>query len=352
MIPPRLLVATAAMAVALAAAALFISGRSGPTLTEGPPPALSLLAVGDTGTPRRVIAALDPGLAVASAMSHEDVASPVHGIVLLGDNFYPDGLSESHFEDQLRDNLARPFCHFLRFTARGRGSLEEACPRPESERHPVPIHALLGNHDYSLPESPMLQRTRIPEYIENWAMPTEFFEVRELPGGVSLVLIDSMRWVRGAGGKELTQAVRRSLGPWRIIAAHHPMVDTGAHRVERFERRVGRLLRTAGVPIHLFVSGHEHNLQAVEQRGEWPPLHIVAGSGSDVREISSGDPGRRFARSVYGFARIDLAGDPERLIVTLFEVARKALPEARRRVVTRFAVGAEGRVQKLPLEDG
>jgi len=55
-------------------------------------PQFSLLALGDTGTERGWLRLLDPGLAVADALAREDSASPVDGILLLGDNFYPDGL--------------------------------------------------------------------------------------------------------------------------------------------------------------------------------------------------------------------------------------------------------------------
>ena len=310
---------------------------------------LSLLAVGDTGTPRQRVRALDPGLAVAEALAAEDRAAPVDGLLLLGDNFYPDGLRERELDDRVRQNVVEQFCRFVRLTAPGRDRFADACPLPAEERHPMPIYALLGNHDYTAPESPRLQRNRIPEYVENWDMPTEPFEVRELPGGVSLILLESMRWVRGAGGKELIRAVRLARGPWRIVAAHHPMVDIGDHRVEKFERRIGRLLTDSKVRVHLFVAGHEHNLQVLERPGEWPPLHVVSGSGSTIRELTDDVPGRRFASAAHGFARVDVQADPARIVTTLYEVATPTLSSARGRPVARFSVDPEGRIEELPL---
>jgi hypothetical protein len=313
---------------------------------SAPPPGFSLLAVGDTGKPRELVAALDPGLAVAAALAHADRESPVTGLVLLGDNFYPDGLREREFKDRVRSNLVGPFCHFIRLTPRGQGSLEDACPAREADRHPVPIHAVLGNHDYNERESPLLQRRRIPEYVENWRMPLGDFEIRELRGGVSLILLDSMAWLRGEQGDALTRAVRKSRGPWRIVAAHHPMVDTGKSAVPRFERRMAKALDRAGVPIHLFLAGHEHNLQVIERPGDWPRLHVIAGSGSDLREPARGDAGRRFALAEHGFARIDLTeGGPLR--ITLQRVPVVSAGAASGEDVARFSIDLDGTVSDL-----
>jgi len=334
-------------ASAVLAAWFFASPRS--PAGGAAPSALSLLAVGDTGKPRDLVAALDPGLAVASAMARADQDSPVTGLILLGDNFYPDGLREREFKDRVRANLVEPFCHFIRFTQRGRGSLDDACPVPGPDRHPVPIHALLGNHDYNERESPLLQRRQIPEYVENWQMPAGDFEVRELQGGVSLILLDSMHWLMRDDDARLVRAVRQSRGPWRIVAAHHPMVDTGKSAVPKFAKRMGRILTRADVPIHLFIAGHEHNLQLIERAGEWPRLHVITGSGSHVREPTGGDPGRRFALAGHGFARIDLDTPSARLTVTLYQVAAAHLSKARGHPVARFSIDHAGDIAELPL---
>jgi hypothetical protein len=112
------------------AALLLLAGALGCGAAEADPPrraALSLLAVGDTGKPVAALRALDPGHAVADAMAGEDARDPVDAIVLLGDNFYPDGLEENELKDRLRENLVAllplrgsPCC--------GAGSLHDACP--------------------------------------------------------------------------------------------------------------------------------------------------------------------------------------------------------------------------------
>jgi hypothetical protein len=101
--------------------------------------------------------------------------------------------------------------------------------------------------------------------------------------------------------------------------------------------------------VHLHLGGHEHNLQALAGKGaDDAALHVVAGSGSDTREVSDTGRKRLFGEEAFGFARIDRMGtDAEpRLDVTLFRVGLNPVsdPEAR----ARFEVDVRGEVRRLP----
>jgi hypothetical protein len=317
------------------------------------PPVLSLLALGDTGEPPEMWSELDPQTAVAEAMVAADRAAPVDGVVLLGDNFYPEGLKESDVKERLRQNVVRPYCHFLALTPRGEGSLSEACRAPAAARNPVPLFVVLGNHDYKEKESPLLQRKLVPEYIASWRMPRGQAEVHELGEGVSLVLLNSMEVVHGESAQAFARQVARSKGPFRIVAAHHPLADPG-HGFDRdYARDVAAALEEAGVPVQLALAGHEHNLQVLETP-DLPRLHVVAGSGSDTRELSETGAQRHFASDSLGFARVDLVRDEpgsERLVVTLYEVASPTPLHPNEPVAAaRFAVDREGGVTELPVE--
>jgi hypothetical protein len=319
----------------------------GPGAAEGERTSrLSLLAVGDTGKPRELLDVLDPSMAVAAALAAEDQRSPIDALVLLGDNFYPDGLEKDDVKDRLRENVVGPFCRFVELTPRGAGSLRDACPEAEA-LHPIPLYAVLGNHDYGHDESPELQRELVPEYVASWRMPEETLEVVELEGGVSLILVDTNRLAREDDeDDDVVRALARSRGPWRIVAAHHPLVNPGRGYDRRFERRVRRLLERARTPIHIWLAGHEHNLQAFVSESGSPALQLVAGGGSDVRTIARrADPSRRFSSASLGFARVDVVGgeDP-RLVASLFEVAAPPLP-ATPRLAARFEVRPAGAVQ-------
>jgi hypothetical protein len=310
--------------------------------------------VGDTGSPPELWRELDPQTAVAEAMVAADRAAPVDGVVLLGDNFYPEGLKEDEVKDRLRQNVVRPYCHFLRLTTRGEGSLSEACREPEAARNPVPLFAVLGNHDYKEKESPLLQRKLVPEYIESWRMPRGQAEVHELGEGVSLVLLNSMEIVHGESARGLAQQIQRARGPFRVVAAHHPLADPGRGFDRDYAREVAAAIAEAGVPVQLFLSGHEHNLQVLETKA-LPRLHVVAGSGSDTRVVSDTEARRRFASESLGFARVDLVRggeDGERLVVTVYEVPAPApLRSSAPRPAARFSVDPAGRVRELPVGD-
>jgi hypothetical protein len=107
---------------------------------------------------------------------------------------------------------------------------------------------------------------------------------------------------------------------------------------------MARIFERAGVPIHLYLAGHEHNLQAFPSPGRSPALHLVAGGGSDTREISDADPSRTFALGALGFARLDFERKPKpKLVATLFEVPAPPLRSAAREVA-RFELSPEGDV--------
>jgi hypothetical protein len=109
-----------------------------------------------------------------------------------------------------------------------------------------------------------------------------------------------------------------------------------------------RLLERAGVPVHVWLAGHQHNLQAFVGGAGSPALQLIAGGGSDVREIVDGaDASRRFASASLGFARIDaVEGDDPRLVASLFEVPAPPLP-SRPRLAARYAVSPGGAVREV-----
>lgn len=317
--------------------------------------ALSLLAVGDTGEPPRDPAYRDPVRRVASALAREDARSSVDGLVLLGDNFYPEGLPRREVKKRLRENVVGPFCRFIELTPRGNGSLRDACPEDEAT-HPLPIYAVLGNHDYERDESPELQRELVPEYVASWRMPRGLVESHELPGGVSLVLLDSNRvpHLRRREQRAVERALARARGPWRIVAAHHPVARADEEHDVAYEKAVMRLLERARVPVHVFLAGHEHNLQVLLGEPPSPPLHVISGAGSDVRSLprrKSAERMRRYGAESLGFARLDVRAGPEpRLFVTMFEVRAFPWPPGGR-AAARFELALDGRVREVDPAD-
>lgn len=292
-------------------------------------PRLSLLAVGDTGRSNRISPWFEGQRAVAAGMIAEDRGSPVDAVVLLGDNFYWHGLDRAHLVERVRENLVAPYCHFLRLTGPRSDEVRDACRVAPSERHPVPIHAVLGNHDLELPESAQLQREAVPEFLPDWNMSAGLAEVVELGEGVSLILFESEVAItdRAAIHRALVEAVDRAEGPWRILATHRPIAtdDQGGLPRGGYPAFVHDALADAGAPVQLVLAGHHHSLQAFELRTPTPLLQVGLGSGSRAEPpLADPDhPHHRFGALELGFGRIDLIGEgpEERLAVSIHGTA-------------------------------
>ncbi len=163
----------------------------------------SLLALGDTGRPVRLTRLFHGQRAVARGLTAEDRRLPADALLLLGDNFYYRGLESKRLVERLRQNLVGPYCRFVELSGPRSAELDGACGLPSGKRHPIPIYALLGNHDYDSPESVALQRSEVPRFVPNWHVPAGLAETVEFAPGVSLVLLDSMALRAGADPQPL-----------------------------------------------------------------------------------------------------------------------------------------------------
>ncbi len=296
----------------------------------------SLLLVGDTGQPasndRQGIR-----LRVGAGMAAEDRRLPVSRIVLLGDNFYPTGLLESEYQARVAENVVAPFCHFVRLAPDAPAELGAACDVPAAERHPVPIDAVLGNHDYLAPDAGALQRDAMPGVLPDWRVPPGMIHLEELEGGLSVVYVDSHKLFHKPDERMpfLVRALRATRGRFRMIVSHHPPATldpegSDAAWMDAGTAGVRDALARAGEPVHLWVSGHEHNLQLIAGGRHEPTVIAVAGAGSDPRKPRTRRP-VVFGAQAPGFARVDLSGSGEAraLVVTLFEVDAEGKPVGR-----------------------
>lgn len=319
------------------------SGESVPNCTPPKPlprTSVSLLAVGDTGKPVRFPVWLNPQRAVGRALTSEAMRIPANSLLLLGDNFYYDGLEEENAEQRIVDNVVAPYCPFVSLASDATRSMRSACAgAPEA---PTRIFAVLGNHDYGSPESPRLQRELIPRFVTNWKVPDGIASVVELSPGVSLILADSERILGGVSTKPLIDALRASLGPWRILVVHRPIRISPE---QTYSRLVAAAIGESGVPVQAILSGDDHNLQAWLEPGGNPSLHLISGSGASVKKIQG--TGQAVAFERLGFLRLDWSplaeGLEPTLHVSMFSAARWPWESTKPTLLARLATSVAGR---------
>jgi hypothetical protein len=284
-----------------------------------------------------------PQYRVGEAMSREDRRAPVQALLLLGDNFYGSGVTPSTLERRVGENLAAPYCYFLTLTSLGRDKLHDYCHLAPEQTHPIPFLAVLGNHDTGRGDAVLLQRHGIAEYLGNWVMPEDAHSY-ELGAGVSLIAYHSSPIAHGKPATALIRALQESKGPWRILAAHHPIADSGAALHPDDAKVVLDAIAAVGKPVHLMLAGHQHSLQAIRSPGA--ALHIISGGGgAEIRHISPTPADRLFAEARYGFVRVDVTRDAlEVTLLSLFGPFDKtAEPRAK------FRITPDGEVSELPV---
>jgi Calcineurin-like phosphoesterase len=316
-------------------------------------PAASLLAVGDTGEPWGPLPLLFEGqLAVGAAMQREHERAPVDALVLLGDNFYPDGLLAHELIPRIVENVARPYCAFIEPSAELARHWRGDC---SPVRRPAPrLFVVLGNHDLMTPGSLELQRNEVPRFVLNWEVPAEASPaVRELPGGLSLIFLDT-EWPWASPDVDaLAAALETARGPWRVVVGHRPPI--AGH--PQLSKMVERAAHQSGRIVHAYLSGHVHGLAAIRGAGDAPTLTVIAGSGSEV-DLQSAPEYRiddaDVVAEVLGFVRLDAfpetgpARTPAHLRITLLEARPSAaLAFLGRSEVARYEIQLDGSIERV-----
>jgi len=319
---------------------------------------LRFFAVGDTGRLRPFPRLFEGQWAVARAMAREAAREPVDALVLLGDNFYTDGLTREGLVERIRANVVAPYCFLLRLDGPRSAEVESACGVPPATRHAARIFAVLGNHDLETEGSAALQRDVVPDFVPDWRMARGLAETVRLADGVDLILFESEPAIddREAVTNAVRDAILAAEGPWRILATHRPIAtdDLGRPRLGGYPRFVLDGIEAAGRPVQLVLAAHHHNLQVFEVGAPTPSLQLGLGSGARAEPpLASADhPAARFGLQALGFAQIDLVGRGERarLVATLYSTPRWPILDrfVSARVVARYAVDVHGAVEARP----
>lgn len=273
-----------------------------PTPTDEPPPTpnpsptippVHFIALGDAGTGEA------GQMLVAQALATTCGSRPCDFAILLGDNFYPAGVSSTD-DPQWETKFVVPYADL-----------------------PFPFYAVLGNHDYgtdgygdqySLPQHQIAYAENHPD----WVLPSRWYVFER--GAATLFALSSYLLVRDferdAQQSFFVEEIAASSLPWRIVLSHHPYLSNGYHgNAGEYD---GRLDGSKGSGIHykefvdevlcgnvdLFLSGHDHNLQVLPGTESCPGLFVVSGAGAFSSSTLPGVNPTLFQLDEKGFAYI------------------------------------------------
>lgn len=274
----------------------LLLGCSPPAAPPGraPPPALAdpsrlrLVAIGDTGRGDAGQRAVADGVARVCRQRGCDL------IALLGDNLYERGM-ERPDDPRMAERTVDMYA------AAG-----------------APLYAVLGNHDYGLGQDHEAAGWQIA-----WArrtpgieLPARTWSMRAGPAELFALDTNAAMWSGSATqARWLRRALEQSDAAWRVVLGHHAFRSNGDHG------NAGQYEGLFGVPIasgtslwtlfektlcgraDLYLSGHDHNLQALSHCGV---ELVVSGAGANARAVVDRGNTPRFAAAHTGFAWLEL----------------------------------------------
>lgn len=215
-------------------------------LASASPTSLKFIAMGDTGTG-------DPAQKkIAQAVQQVCDQAGCDFVLLLGDNFYPNGVSS--INDPLFETV------FENVYA----SIEK------------PFLTVLGNHDVRENALPQIQyslkssKWRMPNYSYHFALgPARFFA---LNSSCHLFSFEDLQNQFDAQPSSLENP-----SPWTFVFSHHPVYSSGTHGDSDLLMQWywQQFLQES---VDFYLAGHDHELEHLQQSGE-STEYIVSGAG-------------------------------------------------------------------------
>ena len=253
---------------------------------------LEFLAMGDPGTGR------GGQQTVAQSMGNIAAAESVKFVVILGDNFYPSGVS-SIDDEQWKEKFEEMY---------------------SAKSLQVPFYAVLGNHDYYTNPGAQVEYTKKGG---RWTMPSRYYsffssvdettqvqffcldttpldeeKTEEIDEGMELDSTDyraQLQWLEGQ--------LRASSARWKVVVGHHALYSGGVHGDNKgmIERLEPIFLKYR---IDLYLAGHDHDL---EMKKPIKGIHyVVSGGGGTHRSVTWMD-NTLYAATNMGFNRFQIS---------------------------------------------
>jgi tartrate-resistant acid phosphatase type 5 len=274
---------------------------------------LNLLMIGDFGSN------LSPQTAVAKAMATylKKHAIQPEALLLAGDNFY------NAMEGGLKSE-------------RWKTGFEDMYP---ASVFPGPCYAVLGNHDYhDNKDGEQTQLGYAKQGGTRWTMPDKWYRVdlgpQDSPLATMIFIDTNLPEISGGPYREdkekkprasltaqeeaaqwdwLQAELSKPRAPFTVVTGHHPVYSNGSHGdTEALVQKLDPILQEHGV--HLYLCGHDHDLQHLELEGRRTSYVLSGGGGARVRDLKNLERKVPYAVPIYGFSHLRISR--ERIMVT------------------------------------
>jgi hypothetical protein len=293
-----------------ARAAAVRSGRGGPPPADPTPEPVTLpgasvrfLVIGDFGTCERmnsssqcIEGSSDPQQTVAKAIAALHGSGGTNRFdfgITVGDNFYDSGVAgagDPRWKHDWED----------RYSGLG-----------------IRFHASVGNHDHDGGSQSINGQIGYSQKSKSWLMSAAYrpllvgdgrlLQMFAIDTDVLLDDEDQLPWLARA----LADSRQREPNAWRIVFGHHPVVSGGSHGVNGeladYREKLLPILKAGGV--HMYIAGHDHDLQLLKVEGVYQMISGAAGKKRGVKKI----PESVFCREGFGFAVVDASAASLRL---------------------------------------
>lgn len=248
---------------------------------------------------------------VALAMQNyaKQKKAQIEALLMLGDNFYGDltgGISSPRWQTQF----------------------EQMYPQSVFD---CPAYAIPGNHDYQ--SQPILKYQDELDYAQQggsrWTMPSQWYRFgfpRNNPLVTFIALDSNMPFPNGAthlgSFYTMTDETRQEqltwlqtelekplTTPFLAVMGHHPIYSDGPHGDNAtLIRDWDPLLRKYGV--HLYLGGHDHDLQHLEFDGHPTSFFLSGGGGAGLYNLKISPEVRGpWAQKIHGFSHLEATHD-------------------------------------------
>jgi tartrate-resistant acid phosphatase type 5 len=249
---------------------------------------------------------------VAQAMQEyvKKYSIDTQGLLMLGDNFYgdlPGGPSSARWQTQFENMY------------------------PASVFN-CPAFAIPGNHDYQFaPDSKVASELVYGNNETRWTMPSQFYSfdfpsvnpmirfialdsnmpdepAQPIPPSPDFYTMTNLQRVVQLAWLEETLA-QPTTAPFTVVMGHHPLYSDGLHGDNHtLIRDWGPLLHASGV--HLYLAGHDHDLQHLEIARHPTSFFMSGGGGSALYDLQLSEAQRGpFAEKVHGFSHLQVRPD-------------------------------------------